>query len=116
MATISQLDPFNLSKVQQDLNRWFDDRLSYGRAGGESIGWTPACDIYEDAEGVTLSFDLPRSTPKKLISVWRMVSSLYVASANWNTRIIATRITESSARMAPLRARFLCQQPWMSTE
>jgi HSP20 family protein len=26
--------------------------------GGESVGWTPACDIYEDEEGLTLRFDL----------------------------------------------------------
>jgi HSP20 family protein len=48
--------------MQDELNRMFDDRL--GRAPGESVGWTPACDIFEDDEGVTLRFDLAGVEPK----------------------------------------------------
>jgi HSP20 family protein len=33
-------------------------------AGGESVGWTPACDIYEDEESVTLRFELAGVEPK----------------------------------------------------
>ncbi|HTP24183.1 MAG TPA: Hsp20/alpha crystallin family protein [Anaeromyxobacteraceae bacterium] len=39
------------------MSRLFDDRL-VARAGGESVGWTPKVDIFEDAEGVSLRFEL----------------------------------------------------------
>ncbi|HTT72483.1 MAG TPA: Hsp20/alpha crystallin family protein [Anaeromyxobacteraceae bacterium] len=40
----------------------FDDRL--GARAGESVGWTPNVDIYEDDEGVSLRFDLAGVEPK----------------------------------------------------
>ena len=44
------------------MSRMFDDRLGY--RAGESVGWTPACDIFEDEDGVTLRFELAGVEPK----------------------------------------------------
>ena len=64
MAMPSRFDPFrDLQRMQDEVNRLFDDRLT-PRTSGESVGWTPACDIYEDEEGVTLRFDLAGVEPK----------------------------------------------------
>jgi HSP20 family protein len=52
-----------LNRLQDEMSRWFDGGLAY-RSQGESFGWTPAVDIYEDGEGVTLKFDLPQVEPK----------------------------------------------------
>jgi HSP20 family protein len=50
-------EPFReLARLQDEVSRLFDDRHLY--RSGESVGWTPPCDIYEDEEGVTLRFDL----------------------------------------------------------
>jgi HSP20 family protein len=57
-------DPFKeLRRFQDEVNRWFDGGQAYQQQG-ESFGWAPAVDIYEDAEGVTLKFDLPEVDPK----------------------------------------------------
>ena len=62
MAMIARFDPFrDLFRMQEDVGRLFDDRLV---RSGESVGWTPACDIFEDAEGVTLRFELAGVDPK----------------------------------------------------
>jgi len=54
---MTRFEPFReLARLQDEMGRMFDDRHLY--RAGESVGWTPACDIYEDAEGVTLRFDL----------------------------------------------------------
>ncbi len=64
MAMMSRWDPLrDLQRMQEEVNRLMDDRLS-PRTSGESVGWTPACDIYEDEEGVTLRFDLAGVEPK----------------------------------------------------
>ena len=39
----------------------FEDR---GYQAGESVGWTPACDIYEDDDGVSVRFELAGVEPK----------------------------------------------------
>jgi HSP20 family protein len=63
MAMLSRWEPFrDLARLQDEMNRMFEDRL--GRTAGESVGWTPACDIFEDEEGVTLRFDLAGVDPK----------------------------------------------------
>ena len=63
MAMLTRFDPFrDLFRFQDELNRTYDDRLSL--RGGESMGWTPACDIFEDPEGVTLRFELAGVDPK----------------------------------------------------
>ena len=63
MATLNRWDPFrDLQRLQEEVSRAFDDRLSLRT--GESVGWTPAVDIYEDEEGVSLHFDLAGVEPK----------------------------------------------------
>ena len=62
MAMLTRFDPFReLSRVQDEMSRLFDDRLF---RQGESLGWSPAVDIYEDEEGLTLRFDLAGVEPK----------------------------------------------------
>jgi len=62
MAMITRWEPFrDLARLQDEMSRMFDDRLY---RAGESVGWTPACDIYEDEEGVTLRFELAGVDPQ----------------------------------------------------
>jgi len=62
MALMTRWEPFrDLARIQDEVNRLFDDRLY---RGSESVGWTPACDIYEDDESVTLRFELAGVDPK----------------------------------------------------
>lgn len=62
MAMTQRWDPLrDLARMQEEMSRMFDDRLA---KGGESVGWTPACDIFEDEDGVTLRFDLAGVDPK----------------------------------------------------
>ncbi len=54
---MTRFEPFReFARLQDEMSRLWDDRHNY--RSGESVGWTPACDIYEDEEGVTLRFDL----------------------------------------------------------
>jgi len=62
MAMNPRWEPFReLARLQDEVNRLFDDR---GFHAGESVGWTPACDIYEDEEAVMLRFELAGVEPK----------------------------------------------------
>ncbi|ACG75690.1 heat shock protein Hsp20 [Anaeromyxobacter sp. K] len=63
MAMLTRFEPFrDLARLQDEMGRMFgDDRLF---RAGESVGWTPACDIYEDEEAVTLRFELAGVDPK----------------------------------------------------
>jgi HSP20 family protein len=63
MAMLTRYDPFrDLFRFSEEVARGLDDRL--GIRGGESMGWTPACDIYEDGEELTLRFELAGVDPK----------------------------------------------------
>ncbi len=62
MAIMTRWEPFrDLARLQDEMNRLFEDRSI---RSGESVGWTPACDIYEDEEGMSLRFDLAGVDPK----------------------------------------------------
>ncbi len=55
---MTRFEPFKeLARLQDEMSRALNDQQHLYRSG-ESVGWTPACDIYEDEEGVTLRFDL----------------------------------------------------------
>ncbi len=57
MAMMTRWEPYReLARLQDEVSRLFDDRAY--RSTSESVGWTPACDIYEDEESVTLRFEL----------------------------------------------------------
>jgi len=63
MAMMTRWDPArDLARLQEEVSRLFDDRMPM--RSGESVGWTPACDVYEDEEGVSLRFDLAGVEPK----------------------------------------------------
>jgi HSP20 family protein len=63
MAMLSRWDPMrDLQRVQDEMSKLFAERgLS---REGESVGWTPRVDIFEDDEGVSLRFDLAGVEPK----------------------------------------------------
>jgi HSP20 family protein len=48
--------------VQDEVNRLFDDRVL--ARDGESVGWAPKVDIFEDEEGISLRFELAGVEPK----------------------------------------------------
>jgi HSP20 family protein len=64
-----QWNPFGeMSLLQNQMNRLFDTAL-YGRPDGESNGttsWTPAADIYESDNELTMNLDLPGIDPNKV--------------------------------------------------
>ncbi len=62
---LTRWDPFReLARVQEEMSRALgDERLLYRRAG-ESVGWTPACDIYEDGEEIVVRAELAGVEPK----------------------------------------------------
>jgi HSP20 family protein len=63
MAMLTRWDPFrDIARLQEDLlGRAFDDRLF---RAGESMGWTPSVDIYEDGEEVVVRAELAGVDPK----------------------------------------------------
>ena len=64
MAMMTRWEPFrDLARLQDEVNRLFDTGGGLYRAG-ESMGWTPACDIYEDEEALVLKFELAGVDPK----------------------------------------------------
>lgn len=65
MAMLSRFEPFrDLARLQDEMSRLFDDRRVFRAGAGESVGWTPACDIYEDENEVSVRFELAGVDPK----------------------------------------------------
>ena len=63
MAMLTRFEPYrDLARLQDEMTRMFGEDRLY--RAGESVGWTPACDIYEDEEAVTLRFELAGVDPK----------------------------------------------------
>ena len=63
MAMLTRWDPFReLARVQEEMNRSLGDERLQFRAG-ESVGWTPACDIYEDGEEIVVRAELAGVDP-----------------------------------------------------
>jgi HSP20 family protein len=63
MAMLTRWVPWReLNRAQEEMGRMLGDR--YPLQAGESLGWTPATDIYEDEEGLSLRFDLAGVEPK----------------------------------------------------
>lgn len=59
MSTIQRWNPArDYARLQDEVSRLFDTNLGLPR-NTETFGWTPAVDVFEDAEGVTFKFDLP---------------------------------------------------------
>jgi len=65
MAMLTRWEPFrDLARIQDEMSRLFGEERLLRQ--GESVGWTPACDIYEDEDGVTLRFELAGVDPKSV--------------------------------------------------
>ena len=63
MTMLARFDPWReLNRTQDEMSRLLDER--FGVRAGESLGWTPATDVYEDEEGLSLKFDLAGVEPK----------------------------------------------------
>jgi HSP20 family protein len=63
MAILTRFDPFrDMFRLQDEMLRGLEDRKGF--RGNESVGWTPACDIYEDGEAVTVRVELAGVEPK----------------------------------------------------
>jgi HSP20 family protein len=63
MAMLTRWGPWReLARVQDEMARLFEDPMAL--RSGESVGWTPAEDIYEDEEGLSLRFELAGVEPK----------------------------------------------------
>jgi HSP20 family protein len=63
MAILTRFDPFrDLARIQEEMGRLLDERSTQQPA--ESIGWTPACDVYEDADEVVIRAALAGVDPK----------------------------------------------------
>lgn len=62
MAMMTRWEPFrDIARLQEEMTRLFDERRF---AAGESVGWSPACDIFEDEDSMTLRFELAGVDPK----------------------------------------------------
>jgi HSP20 family protein len=63
MTMLATWHPFReLARVQEEMNRAFGDERLF--RAGESVGWTPACDIYEDGEEIVVRAELAGVEPK----------------------------------------------------
>ncbi len=61
---LTRWDPLReLARVQEEINRTYGDERLQFRAG-ESVGWTPACDIYEDGDEIVVRAELAGVEPK----------------------------------------------------
>jgi HSP20 family protein len=64
MAMLTRWYPFHeLARVRDEMSRAFGEEQLLFR-GGESVGWTPACDIYEDGEEIVVHAELAGVEPK----------------------------------------------------
>jgi HSP20 family protein len=62
------MNPFNwggqspmteLNRIRHQINRMFEDPFSFGAPSSLFEGWTPALDIYEDKDKITVRAELP---------------------------------------------------------
>lgn len=66
---LARWEPFReITRMQEELNRFFDDRLwrMRGDANKDELGaaFMPPVDVYEDQEGLVLSAEVPGLDPK----------------------------------------------------
>ena len=62
MVMLTRWDPLRELARVQEMNRAFGDERLF--RAGESVGWTPACDIYEDGEEIVVRAELAGIEPK----------------------------------------------------
>jgi len=62
MAMLTRWGPFrDLERLQDEMSRLFEERNQY--KAGESVGWTPLADVFEDDDALTLRFELAGVEP-----------------------------------------------------
>lgn len=68
MAGLTRWDPFaDVVSLQEQMNRLFEDRMGRTRRSETTLSnFAPAVDIFEDAEGITVSAELPGVDPKEV--------------------------------------------------
>ena len=65
MIAMTRWDPWrDMARAQAEMGRLFHGRSDAEE--GESIGWTPPADVYEEEEGLTLRFELAGVEPKDI--------------------------------------------------
>jgi HSP20 family protein len=63
MAMLTTWHPLReLARVQEEMSRALSDERLF--PAGESVGWTPSCDIYEDGEELLVRAELAGVEPK----------------------------------------------------
>jgi HSP20 family protein len=64
MPIVTRFDPFrDLARIQEEMGRLLDERSAQP---AESIGWTPACDVFEDNDEVVIRAALAGVDPKEV--------------------------------------------------
>lgn len=67
MSSISRLYPFrNVSSLQEQVNRLFEDTFSSQRDNSALTSWAPAVDIYETEDHLVVKADLPDLNEKDI--------------------------------------------------
>jgi HSP20 family protein len=67
MSAITRWDPFrNMSTLQDQVNRLFENTFQTGRNESALTSWAPAVDIYETENELVLKADLPDINEKDL--------------------------------------------------
>jgi len=66
--SVTRWEPFrNLSTLQEQVNRLFEDNFTRGRSGqAELASWAPAVDIYETENELVVKADLPEVQDKEI--------------------------------------------------
>ncbi len=67
MNGITRWDPFqNLSVLQEQVNRLFDNKFSQNGDSSTLSAWAPSVDVYETENELVIKADLPGTTEKDL--------------------------------------------------
>lgn len=64
MTTLAHWSPLrDVLRMQEEIHRLFDHAVPARDGEALAAGWKPAVDVYEDAEGVTLTAEVPGVSP-----------------------------------------------------
>lgn len=66
MNGITRWDPFNLSTLQEQVNRLFEGKVSHNAENSTLTAWAPSVDVYETENELVIKADLPEVAEKDL--------------------------------------------------
>lgn len=66
MNGITRWDPFDLSRLQEQVNRLFDGKFNANADGSTLTAWAPSVDVYETENELVIKADLPAMAEKDL--------------------------------------------------